>query len=197
MRLFSVPLIVFLIWRTPEADASRYTACWLVAFLHAGDMLDGYLARMGKQTLAAPNHFGEMVDPLADKMYLGAAYITLALTDQFAGWFGALVIVRDLAIVLGWTMVFKRFGLRLRPNMIGKATDAGLAILLAAILLRLEPNILALMTLAATTLILWSGWAYWRMALQSVSSGTMRRLGSAAARPGSGRVQRGGIRSAS
>ncbi len=197
LRLFSVPLIVLLIWRTPEADASRYTACWLVAFLHAGDMLDGYLARIGTQRLAAPNHFGEIIDPIADKMYIGAAYITLAVTNQFLDWFGALVIVRDAAIILGWMTVYKRYGIRLRPNFLGKATDAGLAILLAAILLRLEPTLLGLMTYVATGLVLWSGWAYSQMALRAASSFTIRRVPHSAARPGRARVHGDGVGSAS
>lgn len=181
IRLFAAPVIVVLIWRTPEVDSSRHAAFWLIACLHVGDMIDGYLARMGSQKLAVRNYFGEMVDPIADKMYIGAAYVTLALTDQFPAWFAALVIARDAGIILGWTTVFRRFGVRLLPNNLGKVTDAGLAVLLCALLLRIDAASLGFMTQAATGLVLCSGYSYARMAMRAASSASFRRLRSAAA----------------
>ncbi len=160
-------------------------------------MLDGYLARLGTQKLASPNHFGEMIDPIADKLYLGAAYITLAVTAQFPNWFGALVVVRDVAIILGWTILYKRYGLRLHPNFLGKATDAGLVILLVAILLRVEPTVLGLMTQASAILVVWSGWAYGRLAIRSVSAMTIRRHRPVATPSGRARLPGSGIGSAS
>ncbi len=192
LRLFSVPLIVFLIWRTPDVDSSRYTACWLVAFLQVGDILDGYLARMGTRRLAAPNHFGEIMDPIADKMYIGAGYVTLALTSQFPAWFGTLVVSRDVAIVLGWVTVFRLYGIRLRPNLLGKFTDASLAALLVAILLRLDPTLLELATLGSTTLVLSSGWVYGRMAWHTVSPPAIKGVRRSPTRQGQAGVQRGG-----
>lgn len=181
MRLFAVPVIVFLIWRTPEADSFRYAALWLVGCLHAGDMIDGYLARKGCQRLAVRNHFGEMIDPIADKMYVGAAYCTLALTDQFPTWFAALVILRDSAIISGWTFVFKRYNVRLLPNRLGKVTDAGLVVLLGAVLLQLNEALLGLMTPVAAGLILSSGYSYSQMAMRAVSLASFRRLRTLAA----------------
>ncbi len=193
LRLLSVPLIVFLIWRTPVVDSSRYTACWLVVFLQVGDILDGYLARIGTQRLATPNRFGEIIDPIADKMYIGAGYITLAVTDQFPVWFGALVVVRDAAIILGWMTVFRLYRIRLRPNLLGKSTDAGLAVLLAAILLRITPALLGPMMFTITSMVLWSGYAYGRMALHSVSPAALEAMRrQPRTRSGQAGVQRGG-----
>lgn len=181
IRLFAVPVIVVLIWRASEAESSRYAAFWLVMFLHLGDMVDGYLARKGSQKLAVRNYFGEMVDPVADKMYIGAAYCTLAITDQVPHWVAALVIARDLAIVSGWTFLFKRYGVRLLPNHLGKVTDAGLAVLLCSVLLRIDQAVLGFMTHAAAALVLASGYAYGRMAMRAVSLASFRRLRSIAA----------------
>ena len=149
VRLFAVPVIVVLIWRAPEDASSRYAAFWLIACLHAADMLDGYLARKGSRRLAVRNYFGEMVDPIADKMYIGAAYVTLAVTGEVAAPFAALVLFRDSAIILGWTVVYRRFGVRLLPNSLGKVTDAGLAVLVCAVLLQVEQTVLGLMTYTA------------------------------------------------
>lgn len=199
IRLFAVPAIVFLVWRASEADSSRYAAFWLVVCLHVGDMIDGYLARKGSRYLAVRNHFGEMIDPIADKLYIGAAYVTLALTDQFPGWFATLVVARDTAIILGWTVVYKRFGMRLLPNRIGKVTDAGLAVLLCAVLLRVGAPATVLMTPVATGMMLWSGWSYGRMAGRAVSVASFGRLRAAvrATRRNRARAPRDGVRSAS
>ena len=181
IRLFAVPVIVVLIWRAAESESSRYAAFWLVVCLHAGDMIDGYLARKGSQKLAVRNYFGEMVDPVADKMYIGAAYFTLAVTDQVPGWVAALVIARDASIIAGWTVVFRRYGVRLLPNHLGKVTDAGLAVLLGSLLLRLDEAVLGFMTHAAVGLMLASGYLYARMAMRAVSLASFRRLRSLAA----------------
>ena len=181
IRLFAVPVIVVLIWRAAESESSRYAAFWLVVCLHAGDMIDGYLARKGSQKLAVRNYFGEMVDPVADKMYIGAAYFTLAVTDQVPGWVAALVIARDASIIAGWTVVFRRYGVRLLPNHLGKVTDAGLAVLLGSLLLRLDEAVLGFMTHAAVGLMLGSGYLYARMAMRAVSLASFRRLRSLAA----------------
>ena len=198
VRLFAVPVIVYLIWRSQEADSSRYAAFWLVACLHAADMLDGYLARKGTSKLAVRNHFGEMIDPIADKMYIGAAYVTLALTDQFPDWFAALVVLRDSAIIGGWTMVYKRFGVRLLPNKLGKVTDAGLVVLLGAALLRLDAWAVGILTQVAACMVLGSGYSYGRMAVRASSAAAYRRMRSAAGatRRNRARAPRDGVGSA-
>lgn len=63
----------------------------------ASDGLDGFLARhFGWMT-----RLGSILDPLADKLLLTALYFTLGLKGQLPLWLVALVIGRDLVIVLG------------------------------------------------------------------------------------------------
>ena len=80
-RLLSAPAIVVLIWRSQDVESSRYAAFWLIVCLQLGDMVDGHLARTGSRKLAVRNYFGEIIDPVADKMYIGAGFVTLGLTD--------------------------------------------------------------------------------------------------------------------
>lgn len=71
----------------------------LVVFLVAGasDGLDGYLAkRYGWQSRA-----GAILDPLADKLLLVSAYLTLAWVGLLPSWLAAAVVARDVIIVLG------------------------------------------------------------------------------------------------
>lgn len=175
-RLCAVPVVVFLVWRSAEVDSYRLAAFWLIAFLHAGDMIDGYLARKGSRRLRVRNHFGEMIDPFADKTYTGAALITLAITGQFLEWFVALAIARDVAILLGWSAIYRRFGVRLLPNKAGKVTDASLAIVIGVVLLRLDPAIVSFVTYGASALILYSGYSYGRIAARAIAAARFRQL---------------------
>ena len=199
IRLFAVPVIVFLIWRSSENESSRYTAFWLIVGLHAGDMLDGFLARKGSRKLAMRNHFGEIIDPIADKMYIGAAFVTMALTKQFLGWFAVLVVVRDLSIIVGWSLVYKRAGVRLLPNIPGKLTDGFSAALLGVVLLGLHPALVEAVTHVTAGLILFSGYSYGRMAMRAIAPASIRHRPSPvdAARRGPGRTARDGIGSPS
>ncbi len=175
-RLCAVPVVVFLVWRSAEVESYRYAAFWVIAVLHASDMIDGYLARKGRRRLRVRNHFGEMIDPVADKNYIGAALITLAVTGQFLEWFVALAVARDAAILIGWTALYKRFGVRLLPNLAGKVTDASLAIVIGVVLLGLDAAVISFVTYATTGLILYSGYSYGRTAMRAVSAARFRQL---------------------
>ena len=197
-RLCAVPVVVYLVWRSADVESFRYGAFWLIFGLHLGDMVDGYLARKGSRTLRVRNHFGEMIDPFADKTYIGAALITLALTGQFLGWFVVLAVLRDALILIGWTAIYKRYGVRLLPNLAGKVTDASLAIVIGVALLRLDPAIVRFVTLATAVLIVYSGYLYVRLAMRAVSTARFRQLRFAVlARRQRVGMARGGMRRAS
>ena len=175
-RLASVPVIILLIWEARESESLYYAAFWLAFSLQVGDMLDGYLARKGTSQLDAPNEFGEVIDPIADKMYIGAAFITLALTNQIAAWIALLIVARDIGIVAGWSYLYKRYGVRLLPNPLGKVTDGCLALLLGIVLLRLDSAAAAALTPAVAVLVVASGLSYARMATRRAEAVTIRRL---------------------
>lgn len=196
-RLLSAPVIVVLIWRSQDVESSRYAAFWLILCLQLGDMVDGHLARKGSRKLAVRNYFGEIIDPVADKMYIGAAFVTLGLTDQFSDWFVALVVTRDVAIMAGWSLVYKRFGVRLLPNWPGKLTDGCSAALLGVILLGLSPALVGALTQVAAGMIVFSGYVYARMAMNAGSEASLRRLQAAAVeRRNRTEAARGRVRSA-
>lgn len=189
-RLLSTPVLVWLVWQSQQVESSRYAAFWLVVILQLGDALDGHLGRTGSRTLAVRNYFGEVIDPIADKLYIGASFVTLALTNQILGWFVLLVIARDAAIIAGWSLVYKRYGVRLLPNVPGKLTDGACAALLATVLLNLDTSFVATLMQVTAALILYSGYSYGRMAINAVASVSLRRLraSDAAMRRGSRRL---------
>ena len=66
--------------------------CFIAGF---SDVIDGFLARrLGESTLA-----GAYFDPVADKILLGAIYITLGIVHAIPWWMVALVFARDILIL--------------------------------------------------------------------------------------------------
>ncbi len=94
VRLAGVPVFLWLVLG-PEADA------WaLVLLMLSGvtDYLDGYLARKLDQR----STLGEILDPVADRLYILAVVIGLALRDIVPWWFAVILPARD---VLLWGLV--------------------------------------------------------------------------------------------
>ena len=58
----------------------------------ATDGLDGYVARTRKQV----TRFGKLIDPIADKLLISAALLTLGI-DQISAWIAVIIIGREFA----------------------------------------------------------------------------------------------------
>lgn len=91
-RVFLVPLFVALSYHH-----SRSAAVWaFVVFFVASvsDFVDGYLARR-QHTVS---RVGEFLDPLADKLLVGAALVVLVDTRNFPVWAALVIAVREVAV---------------------------------------------------------------------------------------------------
>lgn len=84
-------IFVYFFWNGKFLDS-------LIVFSIAAisDFLDGYLARK----FQISSRFGSMLDPIADKILMFAAYFTLAYVNIIPSYVAALVILRDIFIVL-------------------------------------------------------------------------------------------------
>ena len=115
LRIGAIP--VFLILLVDE----RYTEALLV-FILAGitDSLDGLLARW----LDARTTLGAFIDPLADKLLLVSSFVILAFLGDIPRWLAVLVIMRDVIILIGYSVLFFVTGhaIEVRPTLIGKAS---------------------------------------------------------------------------
>ncbi|MEE3279270.1 MAG: CDP-alcohol phosphatidyltransferase family protein [Pseudomonadota bacterium] len=91
----------------------------LILMLVAGlsDGLDGALARGYRWT----SKFGELADPLADKLLVGMVFVLLTIQGHIPLWVALIVIGRDLVIVCG-AMTFRQlFGaLEIDPTLVSK-----------------------------------------------------------------------------
>jgi CDP-diacylglycerol---glycerol-3-phosphate 3-phosphatidyltransferase len=101
LRIFFVPLLVAATVQENvgfRVDGVNVTHEWLALaiFLSAAatDLLDGYLARRWKQVTT----IGTLLDPIADKLLVSAALISLVQVRVLPGWMAILVIGREFAV---------------------------------------------------------------------------------------------------
>ena len=114
VRIVLIPVFVtLLVYRRPIAA--------LIVFLLASltDILDGYFARhRGDQT-----RLGAFLDPMADKLLLTASFITLTYLKIFPFWITAVVISRDVVLMLGAVLIHMSGGtIHPSPTWLGKAS---------------------------------------------------------------------------
>jgi len=145
LRLLGVPLFLWLVLG-PEADG------WALAVLAAAgitDYLDGYLARRLDQT----SQLGQVLDPVADRLYILAVVIGLALRDIVPWWFAIVLPLRDV-LLWGLVPILRTRGYSALPvHFLGKAATFNL--LYAFPLLLLGDG-----TGSAATLAKVFGWAF-------------------------------------
>jgi cardiolipin synthase (CMP-forming) len=113
LRLLGVPLFLYLLLG-PEADG---WAIVLLALAGVSDWADGKIAR----ALDQRSRLGTLLDPAADRLYIVATLVALALRDIVPLWLVALLVGREvvLAVVL---LVLRRHGYpALQVHYLGKA----------------------------------------------------------------------------
>ena len=94
LRLLGVPLFLWLVLG-PEADVLALLLLMLSGFT---DWLDGYLARRLHQT----SKLGEILDPVADRLYILAVVVGLAVRDIIPWWVALILPARDAFL---WCLV--------------------------------------------------------------------------------------------
>jgi cardiolipin synthase (CMP-forming) len=116
LRLAGVPVFLWLVLgpRTPAADG---IAVGVLAAAGISDWLDGKLARMLNQT----SKLGQLLDPAADRLYIGATLVALAVRGIIPWWlFGALV-TREASVALALLVLKRRTTYRaLQVSFVGK-----------------------------------------------------------------------------
>jgi cardiolipin synthase len=101
-RILAVPLVVlcfFLEGRLQSSDPARWAAVTIFVIASLTDFLDGYLARIWKQT----SNIGKMLDPIADKLLVSSVLLLMAADGTIAGWtlWAAIIILCREILVSG------------------------------------------------------------------------------------------------
>ncbi len=112
LRLAGVPLFLWLVLG-PREDGWAVVVLALAGFT---DWLDGFLARRWHQI----SRVGQMLDPLADRLYIGATLVGLALRQVIPWWLVGLLIARDV-VMLGLLPLLRARGYASLPvHYLGK-----------------------------------------------------------------------------
>lgn len=113
LRLMAIP--VFLAFLAQGEHAKAY-----ILLLAAGvtDAVDGAVARLTNSS----SSLGAVLDPMADKLLLLSSFIVLGFTGDVPRWLAALVVTRDLIVVLGYGVVFivDHAWMEVAPSRLGK-----------------------------------------------------------------------------
>ncbi|MFZ0637511.1 MAG: CDP-diacylglycerol--glycerol-3-phosphate 3-phosphatidyltransferase [Candidatus Acidiferrales bacterium] len=122
LRIFFVPLlVVVLLTRTPNFDLwglSVHFEVWGVLILLAAaatDAADGYFARKRNEVTT----LGILLDPIADKLLISAAFISLVGMGLVSAWMVVIIIGREF-IVLGLRNIASGEGLIIPASPLGK-----------------------------------------------------------------------------
>lgn len=127
-RVVLVPvLMTFLLVDVRYGDLFALAVFMLAA---ASDSLDGYLARRFRQTTA----LGAFLDPLADKLLVAAALISLVQRDKVSAAIAMVVIAREFAVT-GLRMVAAVQGTVIPASKWGKAKTASQMLAIAVLII--------------------------------------------------------------
>jgi CDP-diacylglycerol--glycerol-3-phosphate 3-phosphatidyltransferase len=133
VRIMLVPaLVVALLGDTPAGDV---LAAVVFALASLTDFVDGYLARARDSVTT----FGKLMDPLADKLLIVAALISLVSLHRLAAWVAMVIITRELAVTV-LRMGASQAGVVMAASFFGKVkTCLQIAAILAVIAVHGNP----------------------------------------------------------
>ncbi|MGD0554032.1 MAG: CDP-alcohol phosphatidyltransferase family protein [Streptosporangiaceae bacterium] len=120
LRLAGVPVFLWLVIgpRTTETD---WIAIGILGLAGLTDWLDGKLARM----LDQGSRLGRVLDPAADRLYIAATLIGLAIRGIIPWWLVGVLAARELLVAGGLAVLKRVTGLgTLQVSFTGKAATA-------------------------------------------------------------------------
>lgn len=113
LRIFAIPALVVVL----VANFRGWEIIGFAIFLFASltDMLDGFLARRKKQITV----FGQLLDPMADKLLIASALICLVERRIVPAWMAVIIIGREIAVT-GFRAIASSRGRNIPASSLGK-----------------------------------------------------------------------------
>ena len=134
-RIFLVPLLVVVLLTKFEGQLifglpKEIVGAAIFALASLTDWADGYVARRRKQITP----FGQMIDPLADKLLTSAALISLVQMELAQSWMVALIIGREFAVTTLRSLAYAR-GIAIPASPLGKIKMVAQVVAILALIL--------------------------------------------------------------
>jgi cardiolipin synthase (CMP-forming) len=133
-RLLCIPVFVVLLLQ-PDKEG-WYRAGWLLAVLGVTDGVDGWVARHFDQV----SNLGKVLDPVADRLLLGTAAISVMVVGAIPLWVGIAALSREVLVAIGFLYVAAAGGRRMEVSWAGKAGTFGLMCALPLFLAAAAPD---------------------------------------------------------
>lgn len=113
IRVLMIPLFMIILFF--DSKVNNYLATLIFVIASATDGLDGYIARSRNQVTT----FGKFVDPLADKLLVSTALISLIQLGKVPAWIVVIVIAREFTIT-GFRIIAASEGITIAASPLGK-----------------------------------------------------------------------------
>ncbi len=159
VRVLMIPFFLYFILLAPSKEYYNYYAIAVFLIASFTDFLDGYIAR--KYNLVT--NFGKFMDPLADKLLVSSALISLCALDMLNVVVVIVIISREF-IITGFRTVASDAGIVIAASKYGKLKTISQMILIPYVMLNLQgsPFDLIQTILVAITVIftIYSGFDY-------------------------------------
>lgn len=127
-RVLMIP--VFMLVLFSNFNGSNYVAAFIFTIAAATDGLDGYIARSRNQITT----FGKFIDPLADKLLVSAALISMVQLGTVPAWIVVVIIAREFTIT-GFRIIAASEGITIAASPLGKIKTSTQLIAIIAILI--------------------------------------------------------------
>lgn len=141
LRVLMIPVFVLFLLTPLGGEYSNYIALVLFVVASLTDLLDGYIAR--KYHLVT--NFGKFMDPLADKLLVGAAMICLIEMGDLPAWVVLIIISREF-IISGFRLVASDCGIVIAAGYAGKIKTVVQMIMIILLLLDSANPVLKIVT---------------------------------------------------
>jgi CDP-diacylglycerol--glycerol-3-phosphate 3-phosphatidyltransferase len=141
---FVIPIYYFL------SVNENFTALWFIVAAVFMDWLDGTIARKTNRITT----LGKILDPLADKINTTGGFIALVLYQGFPLWIALVIILRDLLLVIGSIIVYKKHAVVSVSNLPGKIAVFVITLYGLSYILRIEIIQNPLMILTAVMIVI-------------------------------------------
>jgi CDP-diacylglycerol--glycerol-3-phosphate 3-phosphatidyltransferase len=154
LRILAVPVVVVAL--VGEVENGDLLAGIVFTAAALTDGLDGYIARRRGSVTT----FGTLMDPLADKLLIIAALVSLVSLDRLEAWIAMVIIARELAVTALRAVAVQQ-GVVISASWLGKAkTTLQVAAIIGLIAVDPAPTAVDALVYLAVAVTVWSGADY-------------------------------------
>jgi len=132
LRVIMIPFFVVAMMIPLANGTNKWIALAIFVIASATDWLDGYLARRDNLV----TNFGKFMDPLADKLLVGAAMICMVALNTLPAWIVIVIISREF-IISGLRLIAADNGIVIAASWWGKIKTATQMVMIIIVIAKL------------------------------------------------------------